>query len=45
VDGIFMEVHEDPPHAKSDADNALALNMLEALLLRLVAIDRIVARG
>jgi 2-dehydro-3-deoxyphosphooctonate aldolase (KDO 8-P synthase) len=45
VDGIFMEVHEDPVHAKSDAANALALDLLEPLLLRLVAIDRIVARG
>jgi 2-dehydro-3-deoxyphosphooctonate aldolase (KDO 8-P synthase) len=45
VDGIFMEVHEDPLRAKSDADNALALDLLEALLLRLVAIDRIVASG
>ena len=24
VDGVFMEVHEDPPRAKSDAENALA---------------------
>lgn len=42
VDGIFMEVHEDPPRAKSDAANALALDLLEPLLRRLVAIDNIV---
>ena len=24
VDGVFMEVHEEPPRAKSDAENALA---------------------
>ncbi|MGH9385135.1 MAG: 3-deoxy-8-phosphooctulonate synthase [Vicinamibacterales bacterium] len=42
VDGIFMEVHEDPPKAKSDAANALALDRLEPLLRRLVAVDRIV---
>jgi 2-dehydro-3-deoxyphosphooctonate aldolase (KDO 8-P synthase) len=45
VDGVFMEVHENPPQAKSDAANALTLDMLEPLLRRLVAIDGIVARG
>jgi 2-dehydro-3-deoxyphosphooctonate aldolase (KDO 8-P synthase) len=45
VDGVFMEVHDDPVQAKSDAANALALDRLEALLHRLVTIDRIVARG
>jgi 2-dehydro-3-deoxyphosphooctonate aldolase (KDO 8-P synthase) len=42
VDGVFMEVHEDPPRAKSDAANALALDQVEALLTALVAIDRLV---
>jgi 2-dehydro-3-deoxyphosphooctonate aldolase (KDO 8-P synthase) len=42
VDGVFMEVHEDPPRAKSDAANALALDRLEPLLVRLVALDLIV---
>jgi len=45
VDGVFMEVHENPPQAKSDAANALKLDRVEALLHRLVAIDRIVRRG
>jgi 2-dehydro-3-deoxyphosphooctonate aldolase (KDO 8-P synthase) len=45
VDGAFMEVHENPPEAKSDAGNALKLDRVEALLHRLVAIDRIVRRG
>jgi 2-dehydro-3-deoxyphosphooctonate aldolase (KDO 8-P synthase) len=45
VDGVFMEVHENPPLAKSDAANALKLDRVEALLHRLVAIDRIVRRG
>jgi 2-dehydro-3-deoxyphosphooctonate aldolase (KDO 8-P synthase) len=45
ADGVFMEVHENPPQAKSDAANALALDLLEPLLLRLAAIDKIVARG
>jgi 2-dehydro-3-deoxyphosphooctonate aldolase (KDO 8-P synthase) len=42
VDGVFMEVHEDPARAKSDAANALRLDGVEALLRRLVALDRIV---
>ena len=42
VDGIFMEVHDSPQHAKSDAANALALDAVEGLILQLVALDRIV---
>jgi 2-dehydro-3-deoxyphosphooctonate aldolase (KDO 8-P synthase) len=42
VDGLFLEVHEDPPKAKSDAQNALRLSDLEPLLHRVLAIDRIV---
>ena len=42
VDGIFLEVHEDPSKAKSDAQNALRLDQLEPLLRRLMAIDAIV---
>ena len=30
VDAVFMEVHEDPSRAKSDAANALRLDRLEA---------------
>ena len=30
VDGVFMEVHENPPQAKSDAANALALDLRRA---------------
>ena len=42
VDGVFMEVHEEPGRAKSDAANALRLDRLEPLLRRLVALDNIV---
>jgi 2-dehydro-3-deoxyphosphooctonate aldolase (KDO 8-P synthase) len=42
VDGVFLEVHEDPRQAKSDAQNALRLDLLEPLLHRLTAIDRVV---
>jgi 2-dehydro-3-deoxyphosphooctonate aldolase (KDO 8-P synthase) len=41
VDGVFLEVHEDPARAKSDAQNALALDRLEPLLRRLVRLDAI----
>ncbi|HIC56615.1 MAG TPA: 3-deoxy-8-phosphooctulonate synthase, partial [Acidobacteria bacterium] len=42
VNGVFLEVHEQPAHAKSDGQNALPLDQLEALLKRLTAIDRTV---
>jgi 2-dehydro-3-deoxyphosphooctonate aldolase (KDO 8-P synthase) len=42
VDGIFLEVHEEPRRARSDARNALRLDLLEPLLRKLVAIDRVV---
>ena len=41
VDGIFLEVHDDPTRARSDAQNALRLDRLEPLLRRLMAIDAI----
>ena len=44
VDGVFMEVHDDPARAMSDAQNALRLDLLEPLLDRLLAIDAIVKR-
>ena len=42
VDGVFVEVHEEPSRAKSDAQNALRLDKVESLLRRLTAIDSIV---
>ncbi len=42
VDGLFLEVHEDPTRARSDAQNALWLDLLEPLLRRLQALDAIV---
>jgi len=42
VDGVFMEVHEEPSRAKSDAANALRLDLLEPLMRRLIALDKIV---
>jgi 2-dehydro-3-deoxyphosphooctonate aldolase (KDO 8-P synthase) len=45
VDGVFLEVHEEPTRAKSDAQNALRLDALEPLLTRLIAIDAIAKRS
>ena len=41
IDGIFMEVHERPERAKSDAQNALRVDLLEPLLARLVRVHAI----
>jgi 2-dehydro-3-deoxyphosphooctonate aldolase (KDO 8-P synthase) len=38
VDGVFMEVHDNPAEAKSDGANALALSELEPVLKELLAI-------
>ena len=39
VDMVFMEVHAEPSQAKSDAANALRLDRLERLILKLKRID------
>ena len=38
VDGVFMEVHDNPSEAKSDGANALPLSSLEPVLRELLAI-------
>lgn len=43
VDGVFLEVHNDPPHAKSDGANALHLNHLRRMLEQIIAIHNAVA--
>jgi len=45
VDGVFLEVHEEPSRARSDAQNALRLDLLAPLLERLTAIDAIAKRA
>lgn len=42
VDGVFMEVHDNPAVAKSDGPNALPLARLKPLLATLKDIDRLV---
>ncbi len=39
VDGIFMEVHDNPAQAKSDGANALHLQNLRGLLQQLLAVN------
>ena len=41
VDGVFMEVHDDPPHAKSDGANALHLNKLKRMIENLKALHSV----
>ncbi|HVZ84401.1 MAG TPA: 3-deoxy-8-phosphooctulonate synthase [Terracidiphilus sp.] len=38
VDGLFLEVHDDPAHARSDGANALDLKNLKPLLETLLAL-------
>ena len=40
VDGLFLEVHNDPANAKSDGANALDLKLLKPLLENLLAIHK-----
>ncbi len=42
VDGVFLEVHENPAKAKSDAENALPLERLAPLLESLSQINALV---
>jgi 2-dehydro-3-deoxyphosphooctonate aldolase (KDO 8-P synthase) len=43
ADGIFIEVHPDPDHARCDGPNSLPLTNLHDLISRLKAIRRLVA--
>jgi 2-dehydro-3-deoxyphosphooctonate aldolase (KDO 8-P synthase) len=43
IDGIFMEVHDDPKHAKSDGANALHLKNLREVLQQLLRVHEAVA--
>ncbi len=44
IEGLFMEVHPDPPSAKSDSTTQYYLNKAEDLLKNLLKIDRIVKK-
>jgi 2-dehydro-3-deoxyphosphooctonate aldolase (KDO 8-P synthase) len=44
VDGVFLEVHDNPAEAKSDGANALHLKKLKAVLEQLLAIHKTVSQ-
>jgi 2-dehydro-3-deoxyphosphooctonate aldolase (KDO 8-P synthase) len=43
VDGVFMEVHDNPKEAKSDGANALESTKLRGVLKELLAVQRALA--
>ena len=45
IDALFMEVHEDPDHAKSDGPNSLNLKDFEGLLKIVKQLDALVKEG
>ncbi len=45
VDALFMEVHDDPDHAKSDGPNSLDLKDFEGLLRVVKQLDDLVKAG
>jgi 2-dehydro-3-deoxyphosphooctonate aldolase (KDO 8-P synthase) len=45
VDGIFMEVHDNPAQAKSDGSNALPLEKLQGVLQQLLAVQAAVGHS
>ncbi len=42
TDAVYLEVHDDPDHAKSDPATVYPLDQLEALLKRLLRIAEVV---
>ncbi len=44
VDGLFLEVHDNPPEAKSDGANALRLDRLTPVLEQILRIHEAVSR-
>ena len=45
IDGVFMEVHDNPAEALSDGPNSLYLSQVEGVLRDMVAIHAIVAKS
>lgn len=44
VDGVFMEIHDDPDNAKCDGPNMIPLAEVPSLLATLVALDALVKK-
>jgi len=45
VDGVFLEVHDNPKMAKSDGANALQLTRLRTVLQEMLAVQKAVRQG
>jgi 2-dehydro-3-deoxyphosphooctonate aldolase (KDO 8-P synthase) len=45
VDGVFLEVHDNPKQAKSDGANALESTQLRGVLKQLIAVQTAVAES
>lgn len=45
IDGVFLEVHDNPAEAKSDGANALHLNKLKGVLEELLRVQEAVRQG
>jgi len=45
IDGLFMEVHDNPKEAKSDGANSLESTKLRGVLKELLAVQRAVAQA
>jgi 2-dehydro-3-deoxyphosphooctonate aldolase (KDO 8-P synthase) len=45
VDGVFMEVHDNPKEAKSDGANALESTKLRGVLKELLAVKKALAEA
>ncbi|MDE2925819.1 MAG: 3-deoxy-8-phosphooctulonate synthase [Acidobacteriota bacterium] len=45
IDGLFMEVHQDPERALSDGSNALQIDLLHDLLTHLRRLDALTKEG
>ena len=44
IDGLFLEVHDDPDNAPSDGPNMVPLNKLDVLINQIVEIDNLVKK-
>ena len=45
VDGVFLEVHDNPKMAKSDGANALELQRLRSVLQEILAVQKAAGQG
>lgn len=44
IEGIFMEVHPDPPNALSDATTQYPLSQIKSLLKEMIGLDRYIKK-